>query len=69
MRIAQALRITVATSALAGTLLLGAQIAHADDPGTPAHTGVSVTTTGTGGTADSVATPSPTATTGNNPWD
>ncbi|MEU7103060.1 hypothetical protein AB0A66_32655 [Streptomyces longwoodensis] len=69
MRIAQALRITVATTALAGTLLLGAQIAHADDPATPAHTGVSVTTPGTGGTADSVATPSPTATTGNNPWD
>ncbi|MFC8364226.1 hypothetical protein ACFUIY_30645 [Streptomyces griseorubiginosus] len=65
MRVAQALRIAVATSALTGTLLFGAQIAHADDPATSAGTGV----TGTAGTPDSVATPSPTATKGNNPWD
>ncbi|WP_141208972.1 hypothetical protein [Streptomyces griseorubiginosus] len=68
MRVAQALRIAVATSALTGTLLFGAQIAHADDPATSAGTGVTATT-GTAGTPDSVATPSPTATKGNNPWD
>lgn len=66
MHIAQALRIAVATTALTGTLLLGAQIARADDPAAPAQTGATVTTTGTTGTT---VTPAPTATADNNPWD
>ncbi|MFH8800959.1 hypothetical protein ACH4F6_15380 [Streptomyces sp. NPDC017936] len=75
MRIAQALRIAVATTALTGTVLLGAQIAHADASGTPSQTGVARTTgtTGAGGVTEPAdatqASPTPTPSNGNNPWD
>ena len=78
MRVAQALRTAVATTALTGALLLGAQIAHADASGTPPQTGITGITgvtgsTGAGGATEPAdatqASPSPTATKGNNPWD
>ncbi|MFJ5548070.1 hypothetical protein [Streptomyces sp. NPDC093225] len=62
MTIAPALRAALVTVALAGTALLGTQIAQADGPVAPALTGTSAP-------APAAATPSPSASTDTNPWD
>ncbi|MGW7052611.1 hypothetical protein [Streptomyces sp. NPDC054887] len=61
MALAHALRAAVVTVALAGAALLGTQAALADE-GAPAGG-----TTGT--SAPQEATPTPTTTSDNNPWD
>ncbi|MFD3694548.1 hypothetical protein ACFWUZ_00015 [Streptomyces sp. NPDC058646] len=60
MNLAHALRAALVTVALAGTAVLGTQVARADGPATPATPA---------GSAVPAATPTPSTTADTNPWD